>query len=567
MKPLSEKFEKVLEQASTDPVFAEKLIENTDEAISSYNLTNLEKEQLKSYESEEEIRNEYYFLKGHPFSIPQRFKMASRRNPFSLVVSLIITIGIVIFFLANVLFPEILEHMGIPVWNKMGPTTKSILLIYCGSLFIGSLLYLMNSLKGLATPKRYTIFIVLTFLIIIPILIALILLPFSHMVTLVFSILILIFTVLPASFYPLFISSKRQTLWGEFIYNLECLDPIGNKKLKYIYRKKYESLYGQINDGIEGTNLFSGETPFPVMLNTIIIALGWSLYFFGPAYGDLFDFGGSKSPFVFGFMGAYWFSMQMLFRRYVQSDLKTTAYSHSSQRILVTWVFALVLIVIFSGSDSIVTESIPEANVNESLPGDSLTKIPIVCVLAFIVGVFPEVAWQVIANLIKRALGVVIPTFKQEHPLNKIDGITVWTEARLLEQDIENIQNLVTTNIVDLVLETNFDPMRIVHWIDQGILHLHFSQNQNSRIQNELNKRGIFTATDLLINYSEYQKKQNNQKPFLDKIENSMVECIVNSIENDPNIYHIKAWRNIKQELNNQLPKAVKNQVKKIKDN
>ena len=53
-------------------------------------------------------------------------------------------------------------------------------------------------------------------------------------------------------------------------------------------------------------------------------------------------------------------------------------------------------------------------------------------------------------------------------PLNRLDGLTVWHETRL--EDIENVHNMATADIVDLLVDTRIPADRVIDWIDRAIL-------------------------------------------------------------------------------------------------
>ena len=76
-------------------------------------------------------------------------------------------------------------------------------------------------------------------------------------------------------------------------------------------------------------------------------------------------------------------------------------------------------------------------------------------------------------------------------PVSDLDGLTVWHEARLEEEDIENIPNMATTEIVDLMLSTRFPPDRIIDWVDQAIFFTHLGPDEEEKNKDgEKNRRG-----------------------------------------------------------------------------
>ena len=162
-----------------------------------------------------------------------------------------------------------------------------------------------------------------------------------------------------------------------------------------------------------------------------------------PAFWSV-AFNVNPDPIIYAFLGAYFFSLQMLFRRFVSEDLRKTAYLAVSLRIVLavigTWAAITAMKGIWAGVGK-----------------DWLL------VVGFVIGVFPRIAWQFIqgawkALMQKSGLSAALPSMESRLPVSDLDGLTVWHEARLEEEDIENIPNMATTEIVDLMLSTHFPP-------------------------------------------------------------------------------------------------------------
>ena len=51
--------------------------------------------------------------------------------------------------------------------------------------------------------------------------------------------------------------------------------------------------------------------------------------------------------------------------------------------------------------------------------------------------------------------------------------MNVWYEARLVEEGIEEVQNLATSDIGNALLRTRIPPERLINWIDQALLRMH----------------------------------------------------------------------------------------------
>ncbi len=132
---------------------------------------------------------------------------------------------------------------------------------------------------------------------------------------------------IPITFY-LFIGKKRESLRASVHKDLKQIDP-GYKE--EVIDKKFRNV---CNDE---------DYTLPVLFATYICFFGWILVLFpqGPALGSPGVFEKAvlvdlkrivqeirvNSPLIsYGFLGAYFYSIQLLFRRFIQSDLKPTVY-------------------------------------------------------------------------------------------------------------------------------------------------------------------------------------------------------------------------------------------------
>jgi hypothetical protein len=102
--------------------------------------------------------------------------------------------------------------------------------------------------------------------------------------------------------------------------------------------------------------------------------------------------------------------------------------------------------------------------------------------LGFTIWVFPRVAWQYITAGAKKLMPTasVLPSLDAKMPVSDLDGLTVWHEARLEEEDVENVPNMATSEILDLMLNTRLPPERISDWVDQAILYTHLWADDNA---------------------------------------------------------------------------------------
>lgn len=426
---------------------------------------------------------------------------------------------------------------------------------------------------------------------------------------------------LPAVMYYLFIATKKNSLLNELTINLVRLglldpsrtprelrlaglaDESGPERENRIktYVQKFESVYGSVPTNLgsfllkptdpgqstnsrrgkgdaAGTTTFSFDTVLPVLLATVLIALGWLVTLppwegrfklrrssepaaieaqgarVGPDAPAAAEGGGAKenkwapvfspvrSPARFAFLGAYFFALQLLFRRYVRRDLRASAYVAVSMRVILAvmgvWVLGTAMELMPAGS---VGARDSERFVNTLLVG------------AFIVGVFPRVLWQVLQAGLKKRLGwLVAPNLGTELPISELDGLTVWHEARFEEEDIENIPNMATADIVDLMINTRFPPDRIIDWVDQAILYTHLGHEERKKggeptRRDLLRAHGIRTASALVevYNRSEAHGDRAELEQVLPGEGRHRVRSLVDAVGANPNLKLIQTWRGL----------------------
>jgi hypothetical protein len=226
-----------------------------------------------------------------------------------------------------------------------------------------------------------------------------------------------------------------------------------------------------------------------LLLLSVITAVGW-YYFFYPqtslGLALLMQKGsGIKaltaylvndiSPLTLGFAGAYFYLMQMLYRRYRDADLYPMAFLQASERLLRVFILSLVLS-IFA----------PLANWVSA----------VTAVFAFMAGIYPRAGLRQIAAYINRETQSDFPETVETAPLTQLDGLNIWHEARLLDENVENIAGMANAPIERLILRTHFPTTQIVDWIDQATLYKH--AGHRGEWFPLFRAAGIRTATDLL---------------------------------------------------------------------
>jgi hypothetical protein len=277
--------------------------------------------------------------------------------------------------------------------------------------------------------------------------------------------------------YVRFLGQRAGALWTEYVIHLHRLGwnrpgylprpPADSRffeewladggplfdQARNLYRLKFEAYYGKaVVEGMQRTNFaVRVDTMFPVFLATAILAACWATVLTDPQFltapSSLWDM------LRFAFLGAYAFLFQSLIRRFFQSDLKPSAYAAAVLRIVLVLLVMTALHQVLDGGSNWVEAA-----------------------TAFVVGVFPIIALQALQRVAAASLRVVVPQLTPDYPLNQLDGLNIWYESRLVEEGIEDMQNLATANMVDVILHTRVPVGRLVDWIDQALLYVHLDR-------------------------------------------------------------------------------------------
>jgi hypothetical protein len=323
----------------------------------------------------------------------------------------------------------------------------------------------------------------------------------------------------PGYLFVRFVGRRVRAIWHEYVVNLHRLGvdqrqflPEPPRESEYhrlwladrqacgspqytaadnLYVEKYEGIYGR---GSASGEVHWFDTIVPVLFATCAFAVGWTAVLADPnLYLD--EEVGLPTVLAVAFAGAYLFDLQMLVRRYFQTDLKSGAYVTAFVRLVTVLITAAVLFALFAHGET-----------------TGWTAATIVAV-AFTIGYFPVAGVAYVHHLVRRCLGRGVESLDSNYPLGQLDGMNLWYQTRLLEEGIEDMTDLVDANIVDVMLNTRVPVGRLVDWLDQAHLYLHLppvdkdkpGQRSLGRIEREvLRQAGVINASTLLAAFGVY---------------------------------------------------------------
>jgi hypothetical protein len=255
-----------------------------------------------------------------------------------------------------------------------------------------------------------------------------------------------------------------------------------NQAFGTIYMDKFNALFGHRSPDARARKGNRHRAAclaslLPVGVVSVICAIGWGSILLDGSFMAVIESPSVADVVRFGFLGAYAFVLQMLVRRYLQQDLRRSTYVSAAVRFLIVFVLSFVMY-----------------NAWPTSPSRALLAV------AFIVGFFPIVGMQWLRSVVSVSLHRNVQSLQARYPLSQLDGLSVWYEAQLLEVGVEDMQNLLTANVVDIILNTRVPIGRLVDWIDQAALLVHLPKAKGSDDCTErmtLRRLGVRGATDL----------------------------------------------------------------------
>src|SRR2546423_2964652 len=290
-------------------------------------------------------------------------------------------------------------------------------------------------------------------------------------------------SLLPVLLFFLFDRYQLSTMRNRLYRDLFRLDHSLKRRseIDVKYGPQIREVYGAED---QGRGRLARGTRAPVLVCAFVMTMGW-LAAFKPI-GDVSDalirrpLAPEHSALTFGFLGAYFFGLQLISRRYARGDLKPKAYGYVTIRIFIVAVLSWVLELLYNGDSAAIL-----------LP-------------AFLIGIVPDEFFTFVKEKARNRDSARLVPEREKHPLTKLEGIDLYDRARLEQEGILNVESLAHHDLIQLVLETQIPVPRLVDWMDQAILYLHIVEEPDTTNKNRsttsqrLRSYGIRTATDLL---------------------------------------------------------------------
>ena len=229
----------------------------------------------------------------------------------------------------------------------------------------------------------------------------------------------------------------------------------------------------------------------------------------------------------YGFLGAYLYSIQLIYRRYTTLDLQPAVFMYCSLTLIAGLVFNYVAF-----------ETITDVTGASSNSGAGVTA-GISAIVAFSLGYFPALAITWFNKLAFAGLGVT-KRHNNEKPLSLIEGISQFHESRLRDNGIDNVQNLATADIRALLLNTTFSAQEVIDWIDQAILLVYLDKESITHFRDV----GIRALSDFNASWNRITARPDDKNAIAElsqelKTSPMKLEILADAMTIGPNVHYV----------------------------
>src|SRR5215469_1447347 len=163
------------------------------------------------------------------------------------------------------------------------------------------------------------------------------------------------------------------------------------------------------------------------------------------------EFVETSAPLLYAFIGVFVFNLGTMIRRLYLADISEQVFWGGVNRLLLS--MGLALVIMKSGFQNWGAE------------------------FYFSIGFLANIVLNWLLENALKLLNVTQPR-QDELPLQMVRGINLWKAYRLEEEGIDNVQNLATADVVDLVVRTHYSARTLIDWIDQSIVLSRLTSDQ-----------------------------------------------------------------------------------------
>lgn len=233
---------------------------------------------------------------------------------------------------------------------------------------------------------------------------------------------------------------------------------------------------------------------------------------------------GALMMYGIGFMGAYLWGLQSIFRRYSMNDLLPVAFFHFGLRMIFSSIVALLFYHAVGGFSGDYREDTVDPQLF------SPTSDGVKLLVAFLLGMFPQrgIKWMMSKATL---LTSEIHTSVRDLPLEMIEGLSAYDKDRLQELGIDSCYDLATADFIPLLLKTPYGSRELIDWLLQAKLCVRFGDAVNT-----LREQGFRLITDLEGLHEDYLEQLAKDT----SLTLSSLQRAAKATESDHNIARLK---------------------------
>ncbi len=229
------------------------------------------------------------------------------------------------------------------------------------------------------------------------------------------------------------------------------------------------------------------------------------------------------------FLGAYFYILTVLVRRWMRSDLSPGLIWKLNVRLMIAVILGFVMELLWG-----------QGEVDAADPLLVTTSQTALAAVAFFVGIVPGDLFRWLQVKLGALLGKLTNVADSDALEKQIDGINFWQMDRLNEEGIESVEDLAMVDIPRLLSGTRFDAPHVMYWIDQALL-VHSVGDDIDKFKTAY----VRTATDFLDCYTP---TEGAALP-VDGLPAGHLNNLRTALENSPNIIYVRNyWDSFKQE-------------------